>query len=341
METTHNKLQHHFFLFLLIAVSVVMFYIFKPFLAPLIIALSFAVVFRPMYLRILLNVKNRKNIAALISVAIILVVVFLPLVLIGSLLFNEAQGLYTSFSLNDGNIQVANDAVLRLEGFVQRFAPEITIDVARYVQYGLQWTISHLDSFFSGFFRIGIGLFIMILALYYLLRDGRQLREKFITLSPLANNYDDQILNKLKTATNSIIRGSLVIAILQGILAAVGVWIFGLPNVIIWGVCATIASLIPGLGTFIVLGPAVAYLFLSGNITSAIGLLVWAVVVVGLVDNFVTPYLFGRGIKVHSFFILLSVLGGLAFFGPIGFLLGPIILALFFALLDIYPLIIK
>ncbi|MBA3550714.1 hypothetical protein H0W32_00715, partial [Patescibacteria group bacterium] len=114
METTPNKLQHHFFLFLLIAVSVVMFYIFKPFLAPLIIALSFAVVFRPMYLRILLNVKNRKNIAALISVAIILVVVFLPLVMIGSLLFNEAQGLYTSFSLTDGNIQVANDAVLRL-----------------------------------------------------------------------------------------------------------------------------------------------------------------------------------------------------------------------------------
>ncbi len=236
---------------------------------------------------------------------------------------------------------VAQDAGDRLEAYIQRFAPDINIDIVQYVQYGLQWTIGHLDSFFSGFFRIALGLFIMVLALFYLLRDGKELRAKFITLSPLNNAYDIQIIDKLKVAVNSIVRGSLVVAILQGILASIGVWIFGLPNIIIWGVCATIASLIPGLGTFIVLGPAVAYLFFTGNVGAAIGLLVWAVCIVGLVDNFVTPFLFGRGIKVHSFLILLSVLGGLAFFGPIGFLLGPIILALFFALLDIYPLILK
>lgn len=341
MESSHNKLQNHFFFLLLLIAGVIMYYIFRPFLTALILALSFAVIFKPLYTRILVSVRNRENIAAFITVIFILLIVFVPLMFVGSLLFNEAQGLYSTVTANSGAIQSVNNAGDRLETYLQRFAPDITIDIAQYARYSLQWTISHLDSFFSSFFRVVLGLFIMILALFYILRDGSKLRSQFVLLSPLANIYDDQILTRLKNAINSIVRGSLVIAILQGALASVGVWIFGLPNPIIWGACAVIGSLIPGLGTFIVMAPGILYLFYTQHMGAALGLLIWSVIIVGLVDNITAPFLIGRGIKIHPFLILLSVLGGLAFFGPIGFLLGPIMLAFFFALLDIYPLILK
>ena len=116
----------------------------------------------------------------------------------------------------------------------------------------------------------------------------------------------------------------------------VGFWIFGVPNAILWGSFAAIAALIPGIGTALVLTPAILFLFARGEIFSAIGLLAWGVGVVGLIDNFLGPRLMGRGIELHPLIILLSVLGGIGFFGPIGFLLGPLIVSLFFALLDIY-----
>ncbi len=120
METAQNKLQYHFFLVLLIGVLVIMFYIFRPFLGPIILALSFSVLFRPLYKRILKNVGNRANIAALISVLIILIVVFLPLVLVGSLLFAEAQTLYSALTSDGGGVEFLNKTGGTIERYVQR-----------------------------------------------------------------------------------------------------------------------------------------------------------------------------------------------------------------------------
>ena len=109
-----------------------------------------------------------------------------------------------------------------------------------------------------------------------------------------------------------------------------------MPNAILWGSISAIASLVPGLGTAIVFIPAVAYMFILGNTAFAIGLIVWGVVVVGLVDNFLTPYLYSREIEVHPLITLFAVLGGLIVFGPIGFIFGPLVVALFFSLIEIY-----
>ena len=155
-------------------------------------------------------------------------------------------------------------------------------------------------------------------------------------LSPLNNEYDEHIISKIKQTVFSTVQGVILIAIVQGILAGLGMIIFGVPNAVLWGSVSAVASLVPGLGTAIVFIPAVAYMFIIGNTAFAIGLLLWGFIIVGLVDNFLGPYLYSRGSQIHQLIMLFAVLGGIAFFGPLGFIFGPIIVALFFSLIEIY-----
>jgi Predicted permease len=170
------------------------------------------------------------------------------------------------------------------------------------------------------------------------LRDGEAIIAKLKVLSPLPNRYDTVVVQRLHDAINSVIRGALLIAVIQGILTGVGLTIFGVPNAVLWGSIAIVAALIPYVGTAAVLTPAIAYLFLIDRTGAAVGLLAWGIVAVGLIDNFLGPRLVNRGIRLHPVVILLAVLGGLAFFGPLGYILGPLVISLLFALLDIYPL---
>lgn len=335
------QFQHHFFFFLLIVAAIVTFLIIKPFLSALVLAASFAVIFRPLYRKILVWLGDRKSLASLLTILLIVIIILLPFTIIGGLLFDEARDLYfnvASYS-NEGGIlvRIAND----IEGYLHRLSPDINIDITNYTQSALEWALSHLNSFFSQFVNVLLDFFIMIIALFFLFRDGDRLTKAFLSFSPLLNIYDKEIIHKVGGAVNSVIKGSLIIAIVQGLLTGIGAALFGLPNPVMWGTVATLSSLIPGIGTALVLIPAIVYLFLTGSTGAGIGLIIWGIIVVGLVDNFLAPYIINKGMKIHPFFILIAVLGGIALFGPIGFLLGPIVLAFLFALLDIYPQIVK
>jgi predicted PurR-regulated permease PerM len=135
----------------------------------------------------------------------------------------------------------------------------------------------------------------------------------------------------------SVIRGALIVAILQGIMAGLGFLIFGVPNPAFWGMIVVVASLIPIVGTWLIIIPAIIYLFATGHVFGAFGFLIWSGVIVNVIYNIVSPQLMRRGTGIHPYIILLGVLGGIAFFGPIGFLLGPFIVALLFSLLNMYP----
>ena len=178
--------------------------------------------------------------------------------------------------------------------------------------------------------------FLFFIALYYLLKDGHKLKAAIVALSPLADADDETIFQKLERAINSVMKGNLLIALVKGALTLAGFAIFGVPAAILWGSVGVIAALIPGIGTAILFAPAILFLFLSGKVFFGVGLIAWGVLVVGLVDNILGPKLLGRGMQLHPLIILLSVLGGIGFFGPIGFLLGPLTMSLLFALLDIY-----
>jgi predicted PurR-regulated permease PerM len=259
---------------------------------------------------------------------------------VGTLLFDEASSLYLSLS-SGSDAGLLSSATSVIEGKIALWFPNTNVDIAEYANRGLSWAVDNLGSFFSSFFSLLIGLFLMLLSLFYFLRDGKSLLSRLIALSPLADVHDARIVKKLEAAVNSVIRGSLIIAVTQGVVTGLGLAIFSVPNPVLLGALAAVAALIPNLGTSLVVLPAVLYLGFTGEVWQTVGMLIWGIAFVGLIDNVLAPTLIKRGIAIHPFLILLSVLGGIGVFGPIGFVAGPLILACLVALVEMYPLIIK
>lgn len=334
--------RHYFFLALLLTVAALTFFIFAPFLAPLVLALVFAVVLHPLYIRIGRRFGGRGSLASLAVVAITMLALLIPLAFLGAQLFSEAQNVYGK--LASGEIQALARAFIdNVSPLIERYIPgggtslaEVSMRIDEYARLALTWLLQHIGPAFSGISVFALDLFIFFVALYYLLRDGMRLREKIISISPLPDVDDATIFARLGVAINSVVKGKLAIALIQGVLTGVGFAIFGVPNAVLWGVVGAIASLVPPFGTGLIIVPAVAYLALSGSVAPAIGLAIWGAVAVGLVDNLLGPKLMGSAAGMHPLLMLLSVLGGIAFFGPVGIFLGPLTVSMLLALLSLY-----
>lgn len=338
-----RKPQLYFLLILLAGIFVLAFFIFRPFLYALILAAVFAVVFQPIHQKIVGFVRGRQGLAALITILIVIIFIFTPLIFLGIQIFQEAQQLYLMLIEGNGKDIILNFLDALLDSF-QNYLPatqEFSINIDQYLKQGLSWLLQHLGSVFGSFAKMAVSSFLFLVALYYLLKDGQKLKAAIIALSPLSDADDEAISQKLGTAINAVMKGNLLIALVQGVLTAVGFAIFGVHNAVLWGSIAAIAALIPGIGTALVLTPAIVFLFLKGEMFSGVGLIAWGMGAVGLVDNFLGPKLVGRGMQLHPLIILLSVLGGIGFFGPIGFLLGPLTISLLFVLLNIYSSLMK
>lgn len=339
----NHKLQVNFLLVILIGVLFLCFLILTPFLTPLILAIVFAVVLQPLYRKILPKVNNKESLASFVTVFVTIICILTPLTFLGSQIFQESVQLYNS-TTEEKSSQILVTTVINAvgnmsENFVPgtgKFFTNLSANLDSYIKQGLVWLINHLGVAVSGISGLLLDLFIFIISLYYLLRDGKQLKRKIIQLSPLADKEDSALFDHLESAVNSVIQGSLLVALIQGVMTAIGFTIFGIPNSILWGTLTVIAALIPGIGTSLVLIPGVIYLFATGSTLPAIGLIVWGVVAVGLIDNILGPKLIGGNLQIHPLVVLLSVLGGISFFGPIGIFLGPITMSLLFALLSIY-----
>lgn len=337
------KILRPYFLLALIIVSfALVFFIFRPFLVALVLAGIFALLLQPLYRALLRHMSSLPGLAAFATMLLAVVCILVPLLFISVQIADDAQRLYTS--LSDGSGKIYLDTVLRsTNDVVAQYAPslalsgaELSTSVDQYVKNILTWLIQNLGGAFGGIARFLLDLFVFMIALYYLLRDGTKLKQTIIELSPLADAEDTVVVARLELAVHSVIQGSLMIALIQGILTGVGFAFFGIPNSILWGVVAAFSALIPGIGTSLVLIPGVVYLFIIGATVPATGLLVWSVVAVGLIDNFLGPKLVGRGMQLHPLVVLLSVFGGLVFFGPAGIFLGPLCTSFLFALLSIY-----
>ena len=332
-----------FFWILFGIVGILAFGIMSPFFTPIFLAGVFTILFSPIYRWLLVWHKGSGGLAALSTVTIVLCLVLLPLIVLGILMFQEVLSIYGA--LTEGNMAFTMvDRISKvIEDFVQGFVPSFALNanVYVYLETALRWMASHLNTFFSGILSFIFQIFLVIVAMFFLYRDGGKLREFAIKWSPLADSYDKSIIAKIELAISSVVKGALTTAVVQGLMVGIGFTLFGIPNPILWGVIATIAALIPLLGTGLITMPAGAWLLLTGHVGAGVGLIIWGLVCVGLVDNVLQPYMMKKGIDVHPLLILLSVFGGLAYFGPVGFLAGPIVLAFFFALLEIYPQIVK
>lgn len=336
-----KALRPYFLYGLLLGALVLAFYILKPFLGALVLAAIFAVVLQPIYSRLAARLGGRSSIASVLTILIFAVVILIPASFIGSQLVFEAQNMYAS--LSEEGTASAGDVARELVGSVAEYIPggeeraaTISANIDTYARSALNWLIQHVGPAFSGVLTFILDTFIFFIALYYLLRDGRALVDKVIHLSPLSDRDDSVIIAKLEVAVNSVIKGQLAIALVQGILTGIGLSLFGVPNAVLWGVVASIAALIPSVGTGLVLVPAVAYLAVTGSVAPAIGLAVWAALAVGLVDNLLGPRLISNGLQLHPLLVILAIIGGILLFGPIGIFLGPLTMSFLMVLLSIY-----
>jgi predicted PurR-regulated permease PerM len=340
---TKPNLAELIFLWTLFAITgFLAFGIMQPYFSALFLAAVFAVLFSSWYRHALKVLRGKETYAALLTVLLVLCLILLPLMLLGVLLFQEVFTIYGMLTGEGTLISAFNKITDAITQYMRTFIPSFTIDVdiTAYAKSALTWIAIHLNTFFTEILSFMFQILLIIIAMFFFLRDGEKLHAFAVKLSPLADTYDEGIIMKLELAIASIIKGTLVTAVVQGVLVGLGFTIFGIPNPVLWGSISVVASLIPVVGTSLITIPAGIGLLFAGHVGPGIGLLIWAFFV-GSIDNFIRPFLIKRGVDVHPFLILLSVLGGLAYFGPVGFIAGPIVIAFFFVLLEIYPVIAK
>lgn len=333
-----KSLQQAFFLSVLIGVLLLTGFIFWPYAVVIAVSATVAVILHPFYLRVLHLVKGREGIASSLTVLSVIVLALAPLSFVLYQVVNEAHSAYVMIQSNqDKNILALEQAFFAP---LQQWFPSFQPDMEMYTQQIFDFFTGHIGALFTSTVQTILDVFLGVISLYYFLKDGKRFLTSLIALSPLADKYDQQIFKRMSEAINSVLRGQLLIALIQGFLSGVGFAIFGVPNPALWGTIAALCALVPGVGTSLVLIPVIAYLFLSGAYLPAIGMTVWGAFGVGLIDNLIGPTLIGKGARIHPLFVLFGVIGGIALFGPMGFLLGPLTVSLLYALLDIYQLVI-
>lgn len=330
-----NSLQRYFFIGLLFLVSILVFYIFLPFLGVLLLSAIFAVVLSPLQQKLSKYLGGRSGLAAAILVFIFLVVILTPTIFLTLKLLNETKDLY--FHLTDGgDVNFIEKVTSYIERPVIKYFPDLSIDFSKMFSLGASWLTGHITSILSSVLSLFTNSILVFFSLFFFLRDGEKFKNILVSLSPLNDEYDEKIVLRLKQTINTTVMSVLLISVIQGLLSGIGMWIFGIPNPTLWGSLSAVVSMVPGLGTTLTFVPAIIYSYFSGNIISTIGLLLWWVLAVGLIDNLLGPYLYSKNTEIPQLIMLFSVIGGLVFFGPIGFIFGPIVLALFFTLIDIY-----
>ena len=329
-------MQWYFFGAVSLVVGILGFFIFRPFFSTLAIAALLAILFHPLYAALLKIRPGRDRLAAAITVMTAVVCLTLPLSFLLTRIVKESRNIY--LQVKDADIGAAEGLIWSLEDRIRAVFPNFSFNIPEQAATAANWVVSHIGGFVFGTIETIFLALLGIFLFYYFLRNGEKIKDDIIILSPLPDIYDKQIITAARKTVDSVLRGSLLIALVQGTLAGIGLWIFGVPNPVIWGSVAAASALLPGIGTGLVLIPAIIYLAFINGIGMAIGLGIWGATIVGLVDNFLAPVLYGKHIHIHPVFVLLSILGGLGFFGIMGFIFGPMILSLIVVLRDIYRL---
>ncbi len=338
MQSAHR--EGRFLLATLLGVLALAAYIALPYLNTLTLAIVIGIIFKPVSEWINQKIKS-EGIAAGITLLLVLALVITPLAFFAFQAGEEAVGLYTRVT-RDHTIGELSTASLSINHIAEKLPAELRvlvpdqIDVGPILRSVSSWVVERVGSLFGIVTGLALDLFLLIVGTYYVMKDGKRFVAYLIKIAPIEHDYEGQLFNKLHASVISVVRGSIAIAIIQGVAAGVGFFALGVPNPALWGAATIIASLIPIVGTAMTLVPAVIYLVATGAIGSALLLAGWGILIVGFVDNAFRGQFMKKGLDVHPFLILLSVLGGLEFFGPIGFISGPLLLSILMGLLDIY-----
>lgn len=325
-------MERYFFFGLLLTTFVFSFFIFKPFWIVIVLSIAFSIVLYPFY-KWFHSKGLSSGFSSLLTVILFTIILCGPLFGIGVIVFKQSQNFY--HTLVDGGSVV--QYIDQIETSVNNVLPlGFSLDAKAKISDFSLFISKNIGQIFSATLNTFLNFTLMLLAIFYFLKDGMHWKKYLVKLSPMADTDDEKIISRLSKAVNGVVKGYLLIALLQGLLMGIGLAIFGIANPALWGVVAAIGSLIPMIGTAFVSVPAIIFLFATGHSASALGLLIWATILVGTIDNILNPYLIGGKINIPPLLILFSVLGGIALLGPVGILMGPLTISLLHTLLSIY-----
>jgi len=294
-----------------------------PFLGAITWALTLAVLFLPLHVRIEKTVKH-PNIAALLSTALVAVVVVVPAVFVVERLITEAatgiQSLQTR--VESGELQALLDSHPALAPFGSWI--ERQFDLPSMMAAIATWLSNLGAGFVKGSLLQAVEVFITFYLLFYILRDRRAAKAVITAWLPLTPTETGQLLGRVAETIHATVYGTLAVAAVQGSLGGLMFWVLGLPTPLLWGLVMGLLSIVPVLGAFIVWIPAAVLLALDGSWVRALILAVWGGVVVGGIDNILRPMFVGNRLRLHTIPAFISIIGGLLLFGAPGFILGPL-----------------
>jgi len=310
----------------------------QPFVNVLMWAAVLSVVFYPMHRRIL-DRTSKPSLAAILSTLLVVLLILLPVTFITVAVVRELSGAAASFQASDGSWQFTPPP--RLGWLVDRLGRYMDIDRADATKF-LAERLQTWGSALAASTLIVVGgvvgavtqMLLVVFTLFYFFRDGERIRKAVTTMLPLQRVQWKEISTRTQDVIAATVYGVLAIAAIQGTLGTFIFWALGLPSPLLWGVVMFFLSMIPMAGAFLVWMPAALYLAATGAFVKAGILVVWGIFVIGSIDNVLSPRLVGRRASLHELLIFFAVLGGLQVFGVLGLILGPVVVAMTLALIE-------
>jgi len=338
-----EQTERRAFTVMLVAVSILFFLVLEPYWGSVFWACAIAVIFYPVQRRIAVKIRNKPNTVAGLTLLLCMVIVVIPVLIIAASFVSEGIQLYQA--INNGDIDPKQIMRRLQEGFpvITQFLESIgvdTQDVREKIYSGAveasRMLARETVSFGTGTFNFFVSLALMLYLTFFLLRDGKSLVALLVKALPLGDDRERALFKKFAEVTRATVKGNLVVAIVQGALGGFILWLLGIPGPLLWGVVMAFLSLIPAVGAALVWFPVGLYLYATGDWVAATILMAYGAVVIGLADNILRPVLVGRDTKLPDYIVLLSTIGGLSLLGINGFVIGPLVAALFMVSWDIY-----
>jgi predicted PurR-regulated permease PerM len=337
-----ERFRATFLLLLVVAISLLFFAMVRSFLMAVFLAAIFSGLLYGLYQRLVRWFKGRESLA---SIATILIFIFaLRIPLSGFLGIVTTQALDVSQAVGPWLQQQATrpdelDRLIQRLPFADAVAPyqgQITQKVAELAGNLGEFVFARLAAATKGTVMFFFMLFVMLYAMFFFLKDGPAVLNRILYYMPLSPEAENRLVEKFVSVTRATIKGTLVIGVAQGALAGAAFALAGIKGAAFWATVMAVLSILPGIGIALVWVPAAIYLIVIGKTVAAIGLALWCGLVAGTVDNLLRPRLVGRDTEMPDLLILLATLGGLALFGAVGIVVGPIVAALFLTIWEIY-----
>ncbi len=340
-----TALHNRALLILLVVVTVALGWILLPFYGTILWAIIIAMLFAPVNRRLFHRSHGRRNLAALLTLAIAFVVVVLPLVIVSFMLTHELTQLYQQIQTGETKpVIFFRDTFNALPTSVMTMLRSIGLGdfatLQRKLSLGLtqasQLIAGHVFTFGQNTFNFVVSTFITLYVAFFMIRDGESLVRLMHNGVPLAHQHKKELLTKFTAVIRATVNGNVVVACIQGLLGGLAFWFLDVSGALLWAAMMAFLSLLPAVGAALVWFPVAAYFLFAGDRWQGIALMAYGALVIGSIDNLLRPILVGRGTGLPDYLVLITTLGGIAVFGINGFVLGPVIAAMFIAAWHIY-----